>query len=115
MMTPTEGRSEGDAERPVEAATSDDDTKGYDWPEDKEVPEDWVRCGDGLIYRRRIVAGVTAIVGTASPHPGSLRRAERIEAAIHSAIMRAVSEGVLVGSPELTTVIDAARDAAMNE
>lgn len=78
-------------------------------------PDDYVLCEDGKYYKRRVVSGIAAMVMTSSTHPGSLRRAERIEAAIHSAIMKAVSEGVQVGSPELTAVIDAARNAAMEE
>lgn len=78
-------------------------------------PDDYILCEDGKWYRRRIAAGTTAIVMTSSTHPGSIKRAERIEAAIHAAIMKAVSEGVQVGSPELTVIINAARDAAMED
>jgi hypothetical protein len=108
---PPFGRSEDSFEPP----SDEDESKGYEWPEDQDVPEGYVRCDDGLIYKHRIVGGVVGIVMTSSTHPGSLKRAERIEAAIHSAIMKAVSEGVQVGSPELTAVIDAARNAAMEE
>lgn len=78
-------------------------------------PEDYVLCGDDKWYKKRIVAAVTHIVGTSSPHPGSIKRAERIENAIHTAVMKAISEGVQVGSPELTAVVNAARDAAMED
>lgn len=87
----------------------------FDAPPEGSDPEDYVLCGDEKWYRKRIVSGTVAIVGTSSMHPGSIRRAERIEAAIHAAIMKAVSEGILQGTPELTAIIDAARDAAMNE
>jgi hypothetical protein len=92
---------------------ADGDALGYDAP-GPDV-ENWVLCGDGKWYKRRIVAGTAAMVMTSSTHPGSIKRAERIEAAIHAAIMKAVSEGVQVGSPELTIIINAARNAAMED
>ena len=108
-------RPKGGAKTASASEASGEDTIGYESLPENADPEDFVLCGDGKWYRRRVVSGVAAMVGTASLHPGSLRRAERIEAAIHAAIMKAVSEGVQVGSPELTAVIDAARDAAMED
>lgn len=104
MSTATEGSSEDSAlNGPFDAVP-----EGHD-------PDNYVLCGDDKWYRKRIAAAVTHIVGTSSPHPGSIKRAQRIEDAIHAAVMKAVSEGVQVGSPELTAVVDAARNAAMED
>jgi hypothetical protein len=97
----------------VEAEVSGPDMLPHDPA--KGVPPGYLLGDDGKLYRRRIVSGVAAIALASSMAPGASRRAERVEAAMAAAINKAVSEGIAPGTPELTAIIMAARNAALNE
>lgn len=80
------------------------------------IPAGYMLCEDGKLYRKRIVSGVQTIaLAGGLGGPLAHKRAERAEAAMAAAINKAVSEGVPIGSPALTAIIIAARDAALNE